>query len=100
MSNYETAAAVAQKPHSVSSRQEQGRHSDSETPLSQTAAGNTKAAGSGLEKLQNFRVEFGPSSKDIVNFTNQLAVMVRAGISLQESLESIASQQNLTASQQ
>ncbi len=34
----------------------------------------------------------GPSKKDILNFTNQLAVMIRAGISLPESLESIASQ--------
>jgi type IV pilus assembly protein PilC len=39
-----------------------------------------------------FRVEFGPSRKDILNFSNQLAVMVRAGISLQDALESIGSQ--------
>jgi len=39
-----------------------------------------------------FRVDFGPSRKDILNFTNQLAVMVRAGISLQDALESIGSQ--------
>ena len=45
-----------------------------------------------LQKILSFSVEFGPSSKDILNFTNQLAVMIRAGISLQESLESIASQ--------
>ena len=37
-----------------------------------------------MDKLNNVRVEFGPSRKDILNFTNQLAVMVRAGISLQE----------------
>ncbi len=46
----------------------------------------------GLQKIQNFKIEFGPSKKDILNFTNQLAVMVRAGISLQDSLESIAEQ--------
>ncbi|MHC4396692.1 MAG: type II secretion system F family protein [Planctomycetota bacterium] len=46
-----------------------------------------------LKKIQNFKVEFGPRKKDIVNFTNQLAVMIRAGISLQDSLESIAEQQ-------
>ena len=46
-----------------------------------------------LEKMQNIRVEFGPGSKDILSFTNQLAVMVRAGISLQEAFESIAEQQ-------
>jgi len=45
-----------------------------------------------LDKMREFRVEFGPSRKDILNFTNQLAVMVKAGISLQESLESIASE--------
>ncbi|MGD2095544.1 MAG: type II secretion system F family protein, partial [Phycisphaerales bacterium] len=44
------------------------------------------------DKIKNFRVECGPSRKDILNFTNQLAVMVRAGISLQDSLESIAEQ--------
>jgi type II secretory pathway component PulF len=45
-----------------------------------------------FEKIMSFSVEFGPSNKEILNFTNQLAVMIRAGISLQESLESIASQ--------
>ncbi|HUW18752.1 MAG TPA: type II secretion system F family protein [Sedimentisphaerales bacterium] len=45
-----------------------------------------------LKKIQNFKVEFGPSRKDILNFTNQLAVMIRAGMSIQDSLESIASQ--------
>ncbi len=44
------------------------------------------------QKVSKFRFEFGPSRKDILNFTNQLAVMVRAGISLQDSLESIAEQ--------
>lgn len=47
---------------------------------------------SALQKMQNFRFESGPSRKDILHFTNQLAVMVRAGISLQNSLESIAEQ--------
>jgi type IV pilus assembly protein PilC len=46
-----------------------------------------------LDKMKNFRVEFGPGRKDILNFTNQLAVMVRAGISIQDSLDAIADQQ-------
>ena len=46
-----------------------------------------------LQKMQNFRVEFGPSTKDILNLTNQLAVMVRAGIGLPDALESIGKQQ-------
>ena len=47
---------------------------------------------SALGKARGFRVEFGPSRKDILHFTSQLAVMVRAGISLQDTLEAIASQ--------
>jgi type IV pilus assembly protein PilC len=44
------------------------------------------------DKSGGFSLEFGPSKKDILNFTNQLAVMVRAGISLQDALESIGTQ--------
>jgi type IV pilus assembly protein PilC len=70
--DYERAAAVMNEP----------RRTHAPAPQTQ----NT------LRKIQNFRVEFGPSKKDILNFTNQLAVMIRAGISLQDSLESIAEQ--------
>ncbi|MHC4431634.1 MAG: type II secretion system F family protein [Planctomycetota bacterium] len=62
---------------------------------SESAQGNSarkKNQQSALQNIRQFRVEFGPSAKDILNFTNQLAVMIRAGISLQDSLESIASQ--------
>ena len=52
----------------------------------------TVEQGSAKKINAGFRVEFGPSGKDILNFTNQLAVMIRAGISLQESLDSIGSQ--------
>lgn len=45
-----------------------------------------------MQKIMSFSVEFGPSKKDILTFTNQLSVMIRAGISLQESIESIAGQ--------
>ncbi len=44
------------------------------------------------QKIKTFKVECGPNKKDILNFTKQLAIMVRAGISLQDSLESIAEQ--------
>ena len=99
--NYNSTTAVADR------RQEDGqqkasklaktflaanqRQQDSFRRLDKGAAGGRQ--GSGLERIQNFRVEFGPSKKDIMNFTNQLAVMVRAGISLQDSLESIGEQQ-------
>jgi len=62
---------------------------------SESAQGNSarkKKQQSALQNIRQFRVEFGPSAKDILNFTNQLAVMIRAGISLQDSIESIAEQ--------
>ncbi|MBN1436626.1 MAG: type II secretion system F family protein [Sedimentisphaerales bacterium] len=45
-----------------------------------------------LQKLMSFEVEFGPSAKDILNFTSQLAVMIKAGISIRAALEGIADQ--------
>jgi type II secretory pathway component PulF len=45
-----------------------------------------------LQKAKKFRIEFGPSKKDVLNFTNQLSVMIRAGISLPDALGSIAEQ--------
>ena len=56
------------------------------------AAAAISSTTTGMAQKSGFRVEFGPSQKDILNFTNQLAVMIRAGISLQDSLESIGSQ--------
>ncbi len=44
------------------------------------------------QRLRNFNVSSGPSQKDILNFTSQLAVMIRAGISIRAALEGIADQ--------
>lgn len=71
--------------------QEAGNRSQNTTSLSQSA--NEEQPQNTWQKIQNFRVEFGPNSKDILNFTNQLAIMVQAGISLNDSLEAIAEQQ-------
>lgn len=83
--HYEGSIAAAEKP------QQRGevRHGSS------VAAGHSiDRRRSGMPRqLTAFRIEFGPSRKDILNFTNQLAVMIRAGISLQDALESIAEQQ-------
>jgi type IV pilus assembly protein PilC len=46
------------------------------------------------DKIKNFKVEGGPNKKDILNFTKQLSIMIKAGISLQDSLESIGEQIN------
>ena len=74
--NYEGAAAPAIKSGAAQAGRGQGR----------------QRIGNWYSSIANFKVEFRPSKKDILNFTNQLAVMVRAGISLQDSLESIAEQ--------
>ncbi|OHB55799.1 MAG: hypothetical protein A2Y07_08215 [Planctomycetes bacterium GWF2_50_10] len=51
-----------------------------------------QTAGNALAKLQGFRFEFGPGRKDVLNFSNQLAVMIKAGISIHDALEAIAEQ--------
>src|SRR5256885_10339404 len=40
----------------------------------------------------NASLSFGPSAKDVQNFTSQLAVMIRAGISIRSAIEGIADQ--------
>jgi type IV pilus assembly protein PilC len=40
----------------------------------------------------NFSITFGPSAKDVQTFTSQLAVMIRAGISIRAAIEGIADQ--------
>ena len=42
--------------------------------------------------LRNFSISLGPSAKDVQNFTSQLAVMIRAGISIRAAIEGIAEQ--------
>lgn len=45
-----------------------------------------------LERMRSVKVQFGPSGKDVLNFTNQLAVMIKAGISIRAALEGISDQ--------
>src|SRR5690554_4538879 len=40
----------------------------------------------------NLSLAFGPSAKDVQSFTSQLAVMIRAGISIRAAIEGIADQ--------
>ncbi len=46
----------------------------------------------GLQGILSFQVQMGPRAKDVLNFTGQLAVMVKAGISIRAALEGIADQ--------
>ena len=77
-------AAVAERPASERSVEDLHQNWSAEN----TVAGERKTK-STMTKIRDFRLEFGPSNKDILSFTNQLAVMVRAGISLQDALEAI-----------
>jgi type IV pilus assembly protein PilC len=96
----DSGTAVAKAQQVAQAREESGQSgqapaADRAGIRQQNARAGGKQAGAGQnfsQKVQNFRLEFGPGKKDILNFTNQLAVMVRAGISLQDSLESIAGQ--------
>ncbi len=56
------------------------------TPIS---AGGAKTLG---DRLKALNYSSGPSARDVLNFTTQLAVMVRAGISLRAAIEGIAEQ--------
>lgn len=40
----------------------------------------------------SFNISFGPGQRDVQNFTSQLAVMIRAGISIRAAIEGIAEQ--------
>lgn len=47
-------------------------------------------AGDFIAKLRSFRLEFPPGLKDVLYFTKQLSVMVRAGISIRDAVEGIS----------
>ena len=89
LQNNQGATAVAENPQNDQAPWEQTkRPREAAKPASSYRKKQTAA----WQQVSQFRVEFGPSRKDILNFTNQLAVMIRAGISLQDSLESIGEQ--------
>lgn len=45
-----------------------------------------------LKSIMSMRVDTPPSDKDVLNFTRQLAVMIKAGISIRSALEGIVDQ--------
>src|SRR5262245_46241382 len=49
-------------------------------------------AGATKKGLLNVEISFGPGAKDVHNFTSQLAVMIRAGISIRAAIEGISDQ--------
>ncbi len=77
--NAVTAAAILRN---------QGHHVLSLAPT-QSAALHARSL---KEKLKALNVGSGPSQKDVLDFTTQLAVMIRAGISIRAALDGIADQ--------
>jgi type II secretory pathway component PulF len=77
--NAVTAAAILRN---------QGQHVLSLTPANSTS----KKAKGLVENLRKLNVGSGPTQKDILDFTTQLAVMIRAGISIRAALDGIADQ--------
>ena len=49
-------------------------------------------AGGVLQRLRSANIQFGPGLKDVQTFTNQLAVMIKAGINIRSAIEGIAEQ--------
>ena len=45
-----------------------------------------------LRRLRGLRIEFGPGLRDVQSFTNQLAVMIKAGIPIRNAIGSISEQ--------
>src|SRR4051794_32370834 len=50
------------------------------------------AEGGGKKASLNISFSFGPGAKDVQTFTSQLAVMIRAGISIRAAVEGISDQ--------
>mgnify|MGYP002641463864 CR=1 FL=1 len=54
---------------------------------------NEVTAPSGFSKISEIRLESAPGLKDVLAFSKQLAVMIKAGISIRDAIEGIAEQQ-------
>lgn len=86
--NGQTAVGVLSAESAVAAAQalrSQGNQILQLTPVS-------KSVKSFRDRLKAMNQTSGPSSRDILNFTTQLAVMIRAGISIRAAIEGIADQ--------
>ncbi|MFP4224469.1 MAG: type II secretion system F family protein [Phycisphaeraceae bacterium] len=86
----ETTAGVLAAENALAAAQQlrnQGNTVLQLTPVKSAAATNWS------QKLSALNYSSGPSARDVLNFTTQLAVMIRAGISIRAAIEGIAEQQ-------
>ncbi len=54
--------------------------------------GPSSPAQDAMQWLRNFRLEFGPGLKEVLNFTSELSVMIKSGIGIRPALTGIAAQ--------
>ena len=85
----ETSVGVVTAENALSAAQQLRQQGHTVLQLTPVRTG---AAQSLLEQLKALNYSSGPSQRDVLNFTTQLAVMVRAGISLRAAIEGIAEQ--------
>jgi len=50
------------------------------------------AAAGFMDRLRSVKFESGPGPKDVMNFTNQLSVMIKAGINIRSAIEGVGEQ--------
>ncbi len=60
--------------------------------MNSAARGARAGRGNLLQRMQNISIETGPGLKDVQNFTNQLAVMIKAGIDIRTAIVGVADQ--------
>jgi len=60
--------------------------------MNSAARGPSVSSTNWLQRMRNFSIEAGPSLKDVQSFTNQLAVMMKAGINIRSAIGGVAEQ--------
>ncbi|WP_432799135.1 type II secretion system F family protein [Poriferisphaera sp. WC338] len=85
----ETSVGIMTAESALSAAQQLRNQGNIVLQLTPVSNSQTKSLG---EKLKALNYQSGPTQRDILNFTTQLAVMIRAGISIRAALEGIADQ--------
>jgi type IV pilus assembly protein PilC len=85
----QTSVGVLSADSALAAAQQLRSQGNTVLQLTPINSGSAKSLG---EKLKALNYSSGPSARDVLNFTTQLAVMVRAGISLRAAIEGIADQ--------
>ena len=85
----ETSVGVVSAENALAAAQRLRSAGNTVLQLAPIKSGESKSF---AEQLKALNYTSGPTQKDVLNFTTQLAVMIRAGISIRAALEGIAEQ--------